>query len=48
MGGPGRFRDLVQKISESAHARYPSLTRGSVLEAVDAFLAALPQARPQG
>jgi hypothetical protein len=33
-----RFRSLVQQIPEAAFARYPSLSRQSVLEAVDDFL----------
>ena len=33
-----RFRDLVQQIPDEAFARYPSLTRRAVIEAVDDFL----------
>ncbi len=33
-----RFRVLVQQIPDTAYARYPSLSRQSVLEAVDDFL----------
>lgn len=34
----GRFLDLVRAISESAYARYPNLSRDSVLSAVEDFL----------
>ena len=33
-----RFRALVQQISDAAYARYPSLSRRGVLDAVDDFL----------
>ncbi len=44
----GRFHDLVAGIGDSAYARYPSLSRESVQEAVDAFLAALPPTPTEG
>lgn len=37
-----RFRDLVEAIPDSAYARYPNLSRDSVLDAVRAFLGDLP------
>jgi hypothetical protein len=39
MVDPRRFRDLVAKIPDSAYARYPSLSRSGVEEAVETFLA---------
>ena len=33
-----RFRELVDRIPESAYARYPALSRHAVLDAVNAFL----------
>jgi hypothetical protein len=33
-----RFQTLVGEIQESAYARYPTLSRQSVLDAVDDFL----------
>jgi len=38
MVDPERFRALVGKIPDRAYARYPALTRGAVLRAVDDFL----------
>lgn len=38
MVDPGRFRELVREIPDSAYARYPALSRESVLAAVDAVL----------
>lgn len=35
---PGKLRTLVAAIPESAYARYPSLSRTAVAEAVEAFL----------
>ena len=35
----GRFQELVSRIPESAYARYPNLSRDSVLSAVGDFLA---------
>jgi hypothetical protein len=43
-----RFQELVAAIPDSAYARYPSLSRESVLEAVDAFLAGLPPTLREG
>jgi hypothetical protein len=43
-----RFRDLVDAIPDSAYARYPNLSRESVLDAVAAFLAGLPSTPPEG
>lgn len=43
-----RFQGLVEAIPDSSYARYPNLSRESVLDAVGAFLAALPPARPEG
>jgi len=40
----GRFRELVEAIPESAYARYPNLSRDSVLAAVDDFIAGLSPA----
>ena len=37
----GRFRDLVSAIPDAAYARYPTLSREAVLEAVDDFLAGI-------
>ncbi len=36
---PSEFRALVRRIPEPAFARYPSLSRHAILEAVDGFLA---------
>ena len=33
-----RFREFVDRIAESAYARYPALSRHAVLDAVNAFL----------
>ncbi len=38
MVDPGRLRALVEAIPRSAYARYPSLSRAAVEQAVDAFL----------
>ena len=38
MVDPGRFRSLVAAISDSAYARYPSLSRDGVEESVQSFL----------
>lgn len=35
---PRKLRELVAEIPEEAYARYPSLSRAAVLEAVEAFL----------
>jgi hypothetical protein len=35
---PARFRSLVAAIPDGAYAKYPSLSKVAVLEAVDAFL----------
>lgn len=43
-----RFRDLVVAIPDSAYARYPNLSRESVLDAVGAFLAGLPPTPLEG
>jgi len=45
---PRRFRALVEAIPDSAYARYPNLSRQSVLDAVGHFLAGLPPIRPEG
>lgn len=42
MVDPGRFRELVREIPDSAYARYPNLSRDSVLAAVDEVLSNLP------
>lgn len=42
-----RFRALVESIPDSAYARYPNLSRESVVDAVGAFLASLPPTRPE-
>ena len=42
-----RFQDLVEAIPGSAYARYPNLSRESVLDAVGAFLASLPPPPPE-
>lgn len=44
---PSRFRDLVEAIPDSAYARYPNLSRESVLDAVRTFLEDLPQESPE-
>lgn len=36
-----RLRALVHDIPEAAYARYPALSRGAVLEAIDGFLGSL-------
>ena len=36
-----RLRALVAAVPESAYARYPALSRAAVLDAVDAFHAAI-------
>ena len=36
---PGRFQSLVVSIPDAAYARYPSLSRTGIEEAVEAFLA---------
>ncbi len=41
MVDPKRFRSLVAAIPNSAYARYPSLSRGGVEEAVETFLTKL-------
>jgi len=41
MVDPDRFHSLVSAIPESAYARYPSLTRAGVEQAVDTFLSGL-------
>jgi hypothetical protein len=38
MVDPRRFRNLVAEIPDSAYARYPSLSRSGVEEAVEIFL----------
>jgi hypothetical protein len=38
MVDPKHFRALVAQIPETAFAKYPTLSRGAVLEAVDEFL----------
>lgn len=38
MVDPGRFRELVRRIPESAYVRYPNLSRDSVEAAVDEVL----------
>jgi len=38
MVAPKRFRSLVNGIPDSAYAKYPSLSRRAVLEAIDDFL----------
>ena len=45
---PRRFRGLVEAIPDSAYARYPNLSRQSVLDAVGDFFAGLPPIRPEG
>jgi hypothetical protein len=35
---PSKFRSLVAAIPDSAYAKYPSLSRGGVEEAVESFL----------
>ena len=35
---PARLRALVEAIPASAYAKYPSLSRAAVLQAVEAFL----------
>jgi len=40
---PARFQQLVEAIPDSAYARYPNLSRESVLDAIRTFLADLPQ-----
>jgi len=37
----GRFRSLVGAIPDTAYAKYPNLSKGTVLEAVDDFLAGM-------
>jgi len=44
----GRFRDLVEAIPDAAYARYPSLSRASVRDAVADFLAGLPPSGEEG
>lgn len=41
MVDPRTLRDLVEGIPEAAYARYPSLSRAAVVQAVEAFLRAL-------
>ena len=43
-----RLRHLVEAIPETAYARYPSLSRESVLEAVRSFLGGLPDESTEG
>ena len=43
-----QFRELVEAIPDSAYARYPNLSRQSVLDAVGDFFAGLPPIRPEG
>jgi len=38
MVDPGRLRELVGEIPEAAYAKYPSLSRAAVVEAVDALV----------
>jgi hypothetical protein len=38
MADPQKLRDLVEGIPAAAYARYPSLSRAAVLQAVDEFL----------
>ena len=45
---PRRFRDLVESIPDSAYARYPNLSRASVVDAVGAFLVGLSPIPPEG
>jgi len=42
MVDPRRFRELVRRIPEAIFAKYPALTRESVVRAVDDFLGGLP------
>lgn len=42
---PERFRDLVEAIPDSAYARYPNLSRQSVVDSVEDFLRDLPPKR---
>jgi hypothetical protein len=39
MVDPRKFRTLVEQIPDSAYARFPSLSRSAVREAVEQFLA---------
>lgn len=41
MVDPARFRELVEGIPDAAYARYPSLSRAAVEDAVDAFFSTL-------
>jgi hypothetical protein len=43
-----RFQDLVEAIPDPAYARYPNLSRESVLEAVGDFVDGLPHMGPEG